>query len=92
MGSLEDKVVAITGASSGIGAATARRLADAGAAVVLGARRTDRLESLATQIRDAGGRATEVSERRCVPLVTRRGSPPPAAAYHTLAVPRWLTA
>ena len=61
MGSLEDKVVAITGASSGIGAATARRLADAGAAVVLGARRTDRLESLATQIRDAGGRATEVT-------------------------------
>lgn len=58
---LEDKVVAITGASSGIGAATARRLADAGAAVVLGARRTDHLESLATQIRDAGGRATAVT-------------------------------
>ena len=61
MGPLEDKVVAITGASSGIGAATARRLADAGAAVVLGARRTDHLESLATQIRDAGGRATAVT-------------------------------
>ena len=61
MGSLEDKVVAITGASSGIGEATARRLADAGAAVVLGARRTDRLDSLATQIRAGGGRATTVT-------------------------------
>lgn len=61
MGPLEDKVVAITGASSGIGAATARRLADAGAAVVLGARRTDHLESLASQIRAAGGRATAVT-------------------------------
>jgi len=57
---LEDKVIAITGASSGIGAATAHRLADAGAAVVLGARRTDRLESVATQIRADGGRATAV--------------------------------
>ncbi|KQY06377.1 oxidoreductase [Mycobacterium sp. Root135] len=61
MGPLEDKVIAITGASSGIGAATARRLADAGAAVVLGARRTDHLESLATQIRADGGRATAVT-------------------------------
>jgi NADP-dependent 3-hydroxy acid dehydrogenase YdfG len=52
-----DKVVAITGASSGIGEATARELAGRGAAVVLGARRTDRLEALAQKIRGDGGRA-----------------------------------
>ncbi|MBE1501179.1 NADP-dependent 3-hydroxy acid dehydrogenase YdfG [Amycolatopsis lexingtonensis] len=52
-----DKVVAITGASSGIGEATARELAGRGAAVVLGARRTDRLEALAQKIRADGGRA-----------------------------------
>ncbi|WP_103336527.1 SDR family oxidoreductase [Amycolatopsis sp. CA-126428] len=52
-----DKVVAITGASSGIGEATAWELAGRGAAVVLGARRTDRLEALAQKIRGDGGRA-----------------------------------
>ncbi|MDS0137329.1 MULTISPECIES: SDR family oxidoreductase [unclassified Amycolatopsis] len=52
-----DKVVAITGASSGIGEATAVELASRGAAVVLGARRTERLEVLAQKIRADGGRA-----------------------------------
>jgi NADP-dependent 3-hydroxy acid dehydrogenase YdfG len=50
-----DQVVAITGASSGIGAATARLLHVAGARVVLGARRTDRLEQLVAEL---GERAT----------------------------------
>lgn len=51
-----DKVVLITGASSGIGVGIANELAKAGATVVLGARRTDRLDKLAEEIRWAGGR------------------------------------
>jgi NADP-dependent 3-hydroxy acid dehydrogenase YdfG len=58
MTGISGKVVAITGASSGIGEATARLLAERGAAVVLGARRTERLDEIAQQIRDQGGRAT----------------------------------
>ncbi|QYL19959.1 SDR family oxidoreductase [Mycolicibacterium pallens] len=54
------KIVAITGASSGIGAATARLLAQRGASVVLGARREERLGQLAGEIRDAGGTAITV--------------------------------
>ena len=61
MTGISHKVVAITGASSGIGEATARLLADRGAAVVLGARRADRLDKLAEEIRESGGRAVAVA-------------------------------
>jgi NADP-dependent 3-hydroxy acid dehydrogenase YdfG len=56
-GSLDGRRVAITGASSGIGAATAELLAGEGAAVAIGARREDRLNELAEKIGSAGGRA-----------------------------------
>ncbi|SDR99046.1 SDR family oxidoreductase [Bradyrhizobium canariense] len=54
---VKGKVVAITGASSGIGEAVARLLAAAGAKVVLGARRADRLEIIAADIRKKQGEA-----------------------------------
>jgi clavulanate-9-aldehyde reducatase len=57
---LEGRVAAITGASSGIGEATALALAGAGASVALAARRKDRLEELAQRISDQGGRALPV--------------------------------
>src|SRR5436190_22439731 len=51
------KVVVITGASSGLGEATARSLSAEGAIVVLGARRMDRLQSLADELNAHGGKA-----------------------------------
>ncbi len=55
MSEVKGKVIAITGASSGIGEAAARVLAAAGAKVLLGARRTDRLEAVAAGIKKSGG-------------------------------------
>jgi NADP-dependent 3-hydroxy acid dehydrogenase YdfG len=66
MTGISGKVIAITGASSGIGEATARLLAERGAAVVVGARRTDLLDKLTAEIRANGGRAAA-----CTTDVTR---------------------
>ena len=57
---MEGKVVAITGASSGIGEATALLLAERGAKLVLGARRTAPLASLADRIKKSGGEAVYI--------------------------------
>lgn len=70
MSGIEGKVVAITGASSGIGEAVSRLLAERGARVVLGARGLERLRTLAESIQTNGGEAaflqTDVSRRRDV--------------------------
>src|SRR5437660_4144045 len=64
---LDGTVALVTGASSGIGEATARALAEAGAAVAVAARRKDRLDELVGQIEDKGGRAlaleTDVTDK-----------------------------
>lgn len=59
--SIVNKVIIITGASSGIGEATALLLAEHGAKVVLGARGAERLEALATRIADRGGEVVYAS-------------------------------
>ncbi|MBW4430792.1 MAG: SDR family oxidoreductase [Pelatocladus maniniholoensis HA4357-MV3] len=67
MSNVNGKIIVITGASSGIGEATARMLANQGARVVLGSRRTDRLEAIVNDIRTTGGtaeyQAVDVTQR-----------------------------
>ena len=67
MSRITGKVVAVTGASSGLGEATARVLGERGAKVVLGARRVAQLDEIAAELRDRGGQAiacaTDVARR-----------------------------
>ena len=67
MSEIESKVVIITGASSGVGEATARRLGASGAKLMLAARREDRLKDLVAAIQKTGGtvayRVTDVADR-----------------------------
>ena len=58
---IKGKVVVITGASSGMGEAAAKHLSALGATVVLGARRADRIEKLAKEIQDNGGKALAIA-------------------------------
>lgn len=73
---IEGKVIVITGASSGLGEAAARHLAAKGAAVVLGARRVERIEALADELNTAGGKAlavaTDVTQREQVKTLVDR--------------------
>jgi NADP-dependent 3-hydroxy acid dehydrogenase YdfG len=61
MQNIKGKVVVITGASSGLGEATARLLSTQGATVVLGARRIERLQKLADELTGSGGKALAVT-------------------------------
>ncbi len=78
---MSDRVAVVTGASSGIGRATALALADKGMKVALGARRTDRLEDLEAEIKAAGGTAASYTVD-----VTRRDQ---CQAFVDDAVGRW---
>src|SRR5215203_5175522 len=58
---IEGKIIIITGASSGLGEAAARHLAAEGASVVLAARRSDRIDRLASEITSAGGKGLSIA-------------------------------
>jgi NADP-dependent 3-hydroxy acid dehydrogenase YdfG len=88
MTGIDGKVVALTGASSGIGEATALLLAERGARMVLAARREDRLEALAARIGAAGGQAvfacTDVRRRQdldCRSFPTRPSTRAPRTRF-----------
>ena len=75
MSEIENKVVIITGASSGLGEATARRLASGGAKVMLAARREEKLQQIAKEIQQSGGevqyKLTDVTNREEVEALAK---------------------
>ena len=75
MGTLHDKVVLITGGSSGIGRATALRLAEQGARIALSSRRADALEEAAGEVRRLGAEALVVPADVTEPEQVRRAYP-----------------
>ncbi len=87
---LDGTVALVTGASSGIGEATALALADAGAVVVAAARRTDRLEDLVSRVQAAGGRAEAAEVDLADPAAAVAiGSPTWSPPSRPTAVGRW---
>ncbi|AGN88061.1 SDR family oxidoreductase [Enterobacter sp. R4-368] len=76
-----DKVIVITGASSGIGEGMARELGNAGAKVLLGARRRERIEAIAAEIRSAGG----IAEARELDVTSRQSM----ASFVQAALDKW---
>ncbi len=87
MSELAGNVVAITGASSGIGEAAAKLLAASGAKVLLGARRHDRLEAIAQDIANAGG-DVEIRPGRLDVLISNAGLMP-LSPLDQLKVDEW---
>ena len=75
MANITDKVVVITGASSGIGESTAKLLAEQGAKVVLGARRSNRIDAVAQEISATGGKAIGIYHRCNKPLTSGSAHP-----------------
>ena len=83
---LNGKTALVTGASSGIGAATARKLAENGVKVGLAARRLDRLEAIQQQIRAAGGDAIAIEMDVADATSVKAGTEKLVAAYGTIDI------
>ena len=83
---LNGKIALVTGASSGIGAATARKLAENGVRVGLAARRLDRLEAIQQQIRAAGGDAVAIEMDVTEAASVNAGTEKLAAAYGAIDI------